>query len=132
MRVNQLVAAVGLLIFCAVANAATQLGVDDARHLLNRIGFSASKSDIDAYAKLTREQAVDRLLGETRREATTPAPSFATAAFESFRRVRNLTPEERQALQRERREQGLQLKGWWLGEMRVTPSPLTERMTLFW
>ncbi len=26
----------------------------------------------------------------------------------------------------------LELRGWWVEEMRVTPSPLTERMTLFW
>lgn len=27
---------------------------------------------------------------------------------------------------------GLALRGWWLREMVTTPSPLTERMTLFW
>ena len=27
---------------------------------------------------------------------------------------------------------GLDLRGWWLREMVATPSPLTERMTLFW
>ena len=27
---------------------------------------------------------------------------------------------------------GLELRGWWLREMVATPSPLTERMTLFW
>ncbi len=26
----------------------------------------------------------------------------------------------------------LELRAWWIEEMRVTPSPLTERMTLFW
>src|SRR5262249_34183614 len=28
--------------------------------------------------------------------------------------------------------EGLELRGWWVREMLVTPSPLTERMTLFW
>ena len=26
----------------------------------------------------------------------------------------------------------LELRAWWMGEMIKTPSPLTERMTLFW
>jgi uncharacterized protein (DUF1800 family) len=30
------------------------------------------------------------------------------------------------------RDHAIDLKGWWLNEMRVTDQPLTERMTLFW
>jgi hypothetical protein len=33
------------------------------------------------------------------------------------------------ALQRDRREKSLELKAWWLEQMRVTSSPLTEKMT---
>ena len=29
-------------------------------------------------------------------------------------------------------QRGLELRGWWVSEMITTPSPLTERMTLFW
>ena len=118
--------------FTAVQAGAAVLGPDDARHLLNRTGFTASPSDVDTYSRLTRQQAVERLLSETRREAVTPPPAWTREPFESPRRLRNATPEERQALQRERREKGIALRAWWLEEMRVTPSPLTEKMTLFW
>jgi uncharacterized protein (DUF1800 family) len=40
--------------------------------------------------------------------------------------------EERKAFQQEQLRKGLELRGWWVEEMLVTPSPLTERMTLFW
>jgi uncharacterized protein (DUF1800 family) len=43
-----------------------------------------------------------------------------------------MSPEERQAAQRERREKGIELRAWWLEAMRATPSSLTEKMTLFW
>jgi uncharacterized protein (DUF1800 family) len=38
----------------------------------------------------------------------------------------------RHAMQAERRDQVLELSTWWYSEMLTTPSPLTERMTLFW
>src|SRR4029077_19443855 len=34
--------------------------------------------------------------------------------------------------QQQQISEGLALRGWWTQEMLVTPSPLTERMTLFW
>ncbi|TMH58820.1 MAG: DUF1800 domain-containing protein, partial [Betaproteobacteria bacterium] len=34
--------------------------------------------------------------------------------------------------QQEQIREGLELRGWWVEEMIRTPSPLTERMTLFW
>jgi uncharacterized protein (DUF1800 family) len=35
-------------------------------------------------------------------------------------------------LQQKRRDEAFDLKGWWYQELLTTPSPLTERMTLFW
>ena len=98
VRLRAALAGVALALTCALAHAASPfLGFDDARHLLNRTGFSASRADIETYARLTREQAVERLLGEARREASTPPPAFTGEPFYSFRRLRGLTPEERQA-----------------------------------
>ena len=107
------------------------MGFDEARHLLNRTSFSAQTVEIDDYARLTREQAVDRLLGETRRQAAYPAPAW-TAKYERVYRP-EMTPEERmQANRRELVERGLEIRTWWVAEMLSTPSPLTEKMTLFW
>jgi uncharacterized protein (DUF1800 family) len=43
-----------------------------------------------------------------------------------------LSVEERRAFVREQAQNTQRLRGWWLAEMVATPSPLTERMTLFW
>jgi len=41
-------------------------------------------------------------------------------------------PEERKAFVQAQVREGLALRAWWIDEMTVTRSPLTERMTLFW
>ncbi len=133
-----LVCIVALLLVVGTASAqrtqstqAAPMGFDEARHLLNRTSFAAQTNDIDDYAKLTREQAVDRLLSETRRTAAYPAPTW-TAKYERVFRP-DMTQEQRmQANRRELVERGLEIRTWWVAEMLSTPSPLTEKMTLFW
>ena len=130
----------GAALLLLLANASAQptppgqpapMGFDAARHLLNRTSFAAQTNEIDDYALLTREQAVDRLLTETRRTAAYPAPAW-TAKYERVYRP-DMTQEERmQANRRELVERGLEIRTWWVAEMLSTPSPLTEKMTLFW
>jgi uncharacterized protein (DUF1800 family) len=121
---------VALLASVAPAASAT-LGFDDARHLLNRTGFSATLGEIDAYSRLTRGEAVDRLLRDAGRPAATPPPPWA-AGFESPRRFRSMSAEERKVAVREIFQKAFELQQWWLTEMLTTASPLNERMTLFW
>ena len=112
--------------------ASVPLGFDDARHLLNRTSFAAGPAEIEAFAGLTREQAADRLLSWAGRPAVTPPPAWTEEPFESLRRFRGMSPEDRKAALREVFQKGFELRSWWLTEMLVTPSPLTEKMTLFW
>lgn len=128
---------IALLLVASIASAQTPeraltpMGFDEARHLLNRTSFAAQTAEIEDYAKLTRAEAVDRLLSETRRQAAYPAPAW-TAKYERIYRP-DMTPEERQkANRREQVERGLELRTWWVAEMLSTPTPLTEKMTLFW
>ncbi len=116
----------------AAAIGGRTMGFDEARHLLNRTSSAAGPEDIQAFAGLTREQAVDRLLaGAGMRPAGTPAPTWVHH-FESPRRVRLLGEDERKAFQRAQFEKGIELRAWWRTEMLTTPSPLTEKMVLFW
>ncbi|HZZ93269.1 MAG TPA: DUF1800 domain-containing protein [Usitatibacter sp.] len=121
-----------LLALAAVAARAAPLGYADARHLLNRTGFGATDADVREYAALTREEAVKRLLDGARREAATPAPAFVHEPIVPYREVREMDAEQRKAFRGTLVQQGLELRAWWIGEMLATPSPLTERMTLFW
>ncbi len=124
-----------LLVVCtAPATAQTvgaAMGFDEARHLLNRTSFAAQVDEINDFAKLTRAQAVDRLLAATRRQASYPPPEWSQTYVRPFHP--GMTQEERmKANRREMVERGLELRTWWVAEMLSTPSPLTERMTLFW
>ena len=121
----------GMLAAAFAIAASAPLGFDDARHLLNRTGFSATPDEIDAYAPLTREQAADRLLSGVGGPATTPPPAWA-GGFESPRRLRGMSAEQRKLAVREIFQKAFELQSWWLTEMLVTASPLNERMTLFW
>ena len=119
-----------------VADAAASsapMGFEEARHLLVRTGFGPTEAEIRAYAVLTREQGVHLVLRDVRTEAVIPPPAFAVETSPvRYPRADTMTPEERRALQQKLVRQGLELRAWWMHEMLVTPSPITERMTLFW
>jgi uncharacterized protein (DUF1800 family) len=114
------------------ASATAPLGFDDARHLLNRTSFAASPEDIAAFGRLTRRQAVDRLLASAPDVAATPPPAWVNEPFQSLRRFRTMSAEERKLAQREVLQQSFALQSWWLTEMLATRAPLAEKMTLFW
>ncbi len=133
MLARVLVAAALSLAVAWEGAAASTFGYDDARHLLARTGFGPTDAEVRTFAALNREQAVARLLRETVKVATTPPPAWATDTGPlRAPRADTATAEERRSFQQQRVRQGLELQGWWLQEMLVTPSPLTERMTLFW
>ena len=121
-----------LLALAPALAAAKGIGAEGARHLLERAGFGAPDSEVQAFAALGRGEAVDRLLSEARREATVAPPALVHEPFTPYYRIRGMSAEERMAAQQELRREGFELRAWWLREMLVTPSPLTERMTLFW
>ncbi|HUP29030.1 MAG TPA: DUF1800 family protein, partial [Usitatibacter sp.] len=123
--------AVLLLLVPALA-AAKGIGAEDARHLLQRVGFGAPDSEVQAFAALERADAVERLLREARREASVAPPALVEEPFTPYYRIRNMSVEDRMAAQKELRREGFELRAWWMREMLLTPSPLTERMTLFW
>jgi uncharacterized protein (DUF1800 family) len=125
--------AASMALGCAADAAARDvLGYDDARLLLTRTGFGATDAEIRALAPLSRSQAVSQLLNASTTVAVTPPPADLTDDSYARRPGKDATPEERKAFQRDQAKAGLQLRGWWVQEMLVTPSPLTERMTLFW
>ncbi|OHX19021.1 DUF1800 domain-containing protein [Chromobacterium sphagni] len=111
--------------------AMADIGIDGARHLLLRTGFGANPAQIAVYAPLSREAAVDKVLAATATQAVTPPPSWANDPFERPGQP-GLTEEQKKTLQQERNQHAVELRSWWLTEMRNTPSPLTEKMTLFW
>ncbi len=93
---------------------ASPLGDERARvaHLLRRATFGASEEELERAASDGFQRTVDRLLEEP------PAPPPDLWAADD--------PDRGSRLQLGR----LQL--WWVQHMLSTPTPFTERMTLFW
>lgn len=120
-----------LLSLVGVAVQAAPMGPDEARHLLNRTGFGATPEEIERYGRMERRDAIDRLLSTTVTVAQTPIPE-TSLHYVSPRLFRSAGDEEKKALHRQQFQAGAELRAWWVGEMISTPSPLTEKMTLFW
>ena len=129
--IRQAFVAATMLLAPVLALAAAPMGFEEARHLLNRTSFAADIDDINAFSRLTREQAVDRLLAWSGGRVATPAPGWVNE-FVSPRRMRAMSEEDRKALLRDQIQKGFELRNWWLTEMLTTSSPLNEKMVLFW
>ena len=108
------------------------LDADDARFFLTRVGFAPDSAELAQYVGLTRAQAVDTVLASARTEALTPLPDWVLEPLPTREARRAWTDDQRREAQRLRGQRYELLRAWWVREMLTTPSPLTERMTLFW
>jgi uncharacterized protein (DUF1800 family) len=131
----------GMVLIAIVASAAVgaasqaqtpQLGEAQARLLLTRAAFAPLHSEVASIAGLAPAQAVERLLAP---EATTlhlPLPAWTGEPLLAPAQRRGQSEEQRRAWRREQRDRLLELRTWWLQQMRTSDAPLAERMTLFW
>ena len=110
---------------------------DTAAHLLVRAGFGGTPTAIQNFRALGPEKAVDSLINAP--VDNYPPPTWATPDDEDELRAQiqeASTPEEKQMarkLQQEKFNSEMKdLSRWWLTRMVGTPSPLVEKMTLFW
>ena len=132
-RFTHFTALAALLAAAALSHATTApMGYDDARHLLVRTGFGPTDAEVRTFAGMPRSDAVARLLRETRTTPVTPPPASVLDAGPLRPPGRDAPDAERKAFLQEQIRNGLYLRAWWVQEMLATPSPLTERMTLFW
>lgn len=114
------------------ASASPLLDDDDVRYLLTRTGFAPDAKAIEPFVGLSRQEAVDRLLAGARTTPVTAMPAWVDEPIPTRAQEHALDADARRAEGLERGRRMEALRGWWLHEMVVTPSPLTERMTLFW
>lgn len=128
---RRMTCAVALWVF-ATATLAQPLGAEGAKRLLTRTGFAPNTDEIARYAPLDRRAAVERLLAEARTAAVTPPPGWIDEPIVAPRALRAMNEEQRRTERQRAIRRGFELRGWWLREMVATPSPLAERMTLFW
>src|SRR6202158_1205221 len=103
----------------AAASTSDALSYDDARHLLNRAGFGATEGEIQRSVGITRERAARNLLDGARTAPVTPPPAWTaeTEALRYPRRGQDASEVEKKMFQQEQLREGLELRGWWVGEM---------------
>lgn len=123
----RLAAALPILLGAAPASA---LPVDEARHLLGRVGFAANATDIAGLADMDRPTAVRSLVRKARASAQTPPPRW----IDDWTKPpgKGGAQMQRKAFRRQMKLRGEELRLWWFTEMMSTPAPVGEAMTLFW
>ena len=116
-----------------------------AAHLLRRAGFGGSPGDVDRYASMSPNDAVDALIRFPDTGALPARPGLEDPPVPPFGLYRGMatgmaaddaTTEARKAFQMQRnqnrRKNLVAMQTWWLQRMIATPAPLQEKMTLFW
>lgn len=102
-------------------------------HLMNRAGFGARPSDIEAGVALGQAALVEKLVGE--RVEVEPF-FFERIDAPDPKVVKTMSVDDRTAMMREIREkdrrQILDYTSWWYDRMTSGEDPLRERMVLFW
>jgi uncharacterized protein (DUF1800 family) len=117
---------------------ASQWDLHNAAHLLNRAGFGGTPDEIKAFYQLGFDHAVQFVLNGPDDSAQFPKPVWAKPQdlMEMRQTVMLMSPEDQkvvqQELQKQYRQNDLDLITWWLGRMRYSPNPFREKMALFW
>lgn len=121
-----------LLAIGAQAAPPERLSGPQARHFLLRTGFAPDQAEVEALTGQSARQAVSEVIRKAQlARPLHAAPDFTTQpAPVPYRSL--TTREEQQAWRQQRLREGLELKTWWMREMIDSPTPLAERMTLFW
>jgi uncharacterized protein (DUF1800 family) len=115
-----------------------QWDLQKAAHLLNRAGFGGTPDEIKAFCELGLDKAVQTVLDGPDDSTQFPKPAWAQPVNLAQMRdqMMTLTPDEKkemfQEIQKQYRQDDLDLISWWLNRMRYTPNPFREKMTLFW
>ncbi|HYE04246.1 MAG TPA: DUF1800 domain-containing protein [Planctomycetota bacterium] len=102
------------------------------RHLFNRACFGASAQDLARWQDVPYARIVDQLVDGCRTTAVQPPPAWRDEPIPTSAELNAMTTAQRDARDRAKGDRIHAMKAGWLREMAITPSPLTERMTLFW
>lgn len=104
----------------------------EAAHLVRRLGFGATGTEVDAAVRVGPGALVRAALAQDGTHdpgnATTPAPSF-----ESIPPVgKAASADQRHAHNQQVARQLLELAGWWVHRMVATGQPTVEKLTFGW
>lgn len=132
-KYNQLKLLLSLILWLVGGHSAFALDDLDKAHLLGRTGFGLASARWLDYEKLSRDESVDFLLAQQRKNPITANPDFVGSDVYQKLFSGKLSKLEKKALKKSHvNKHRKELVLWWWKEMLATQSTLTERMTLFW
>jgi uncharacterized protein (DUF1800 family) len=94
---------------------------EDAAHLLRRVGFGGTPTQVEELRRLGPTLAVEKLLTFSKDDGTNPNPHDFRPILENATNAGKARGKAINVLQ-----------GWWLHKMLTTSQPLKEKLTLFW
>jgi uncharacterized protein (DUF1800 family) len=100
---------------------------------LARVGFDPSPTELAVYKGLSQSQLAKQLVSLAEKNTAVPAqPDWVSQPAVSQQTRGSFSQEARMAYRTEQNSHMLELRQWWLRGMMTTPTPLRERMVLFW
>ena len=121
-----------VLLFCSLglALSANSLELPEARHLALRAGFGLDTSAMEKLKPLSRKQAIESFLSAKKQQLAAPACIEKTTPPKAERREWDNA--QSQAYIRLAINCTEELRQRYVEKLIAAPSPLNERMTLFW
>ncbi|MGL4573905.1 MAG: DUF1800 domain-containing protein [Burkholderiaceae bacterium] len=116
----------------AAVAASASLDAQQARTLLVRAGFDPRESEVAAIVGLSQREAAMRLVRAASAAPTSPMPAFVNEPIVTPKQRRDMTEDQRREYRAKDVQRVNELRAWWIQQMLATPTPLAERMTLFW
>lgn len=105
---------------------------DEARHLISRTGFGAAPHEIKAMIGKSYANGVAEIIAGLSTTPSTPMPTWVDDWAYPYEYIWTLDQTRVELFYTNRWMELEELSAWWFAEMAATPSPLTERLTLFW
>jgi uncharacterized protein (DUF1800 family) len=128
-----LAVAAGLVIMTGSATASPQsMSFEEARVLLARAGFDPRDDEVKPYVGMAQADAARKLVTEASKAPLVKPESLLAEGLITPAQRKGQTREQHLLYRQTDNRQINDLRNWWLQQMVQTPTPLTERMVLFW
>ncbi len=109
-----------------------EMTFEEARHLIARTGFGAAPDEIARFIGMSYADGVDQILDGVQGTPTNPMPEWVNGWAYPHDQIWALGQTRTDLYFNNRYHDMRSLQKWWLREMIETPSPLTEKLVLFW
>ncbi|CAA6808600.1 MAG: DUF1800 domain-containing protein [uncultured Thiotrichaceae bacterium] len=107
-----------------------KLDLNASRHLVSRTGFGVEWTSVNQLVGNTPEQAINKLLRKV--SYRTPGAGYFTPWNVQQNLMESSNSDHKKRMHTMMSRENHRLKEWWVGHMMNTPSPILEKMTLFW